>query len=197
VLSIKRSRCVKHQVGQPTRIGTGIADLRYGIQSRTCMQDVSHRTHVVGGGSIGLRPRRRRAPTRRSALPIGSTGCRSRAHPNEHYVRLFGASTYARAGCRGGPDPRGSRHGFGHGRIAVRWGRRPPARSLRRGVSFPGRSLIAALARVGVRPGPVSVVCGAGDRAGYASRAGDLQPGRSGRNGQRLWFAPGWGSIAG
>jgi len=72
-----------------------------------------------------------------------------------------------------------------------------PARSSCRGVSFPGRSLIAALARVGVRLGPVLVVCGAGDRAGYASRAGDLQPARSGRIGQRLWFAPGWGSIAG
>ncbi len=72
-----------------------------------------------------------------------------------------------------------------------------PAPSLRRGVSSQGRGRIAVLARVGVRPGPGSVPYGADDRAGYASRAANLQPARSGRIGQWLWCAPCWDSIAG
>jgi len=47
------------------------------------------------------------------------------------------------------------------------------------------------------RLGPCLVRCGTGDRAGYASRAGDRLPAHSGRIGRRPWCGPGWGSIAG
>ena len=48
----------------------------------------------------------------------------------------------------------------------------------------------------GGRRGSGLVRCGAGDRAGYTSRAADRRPAHSGRIGPRLWCVPGRVSIA-
>jgi hypothetical protein len=78
---------------------------------------------------------------------------------------------------------------------AAQPGRQPPPPSLRRGVRSPGSRPNRVAGSGGGRPGPRLARCGAGDRAGYASRPGDRRPARSGRIGPRPWCGPGWGSL--
>ena len=104
---------------------------------------------------------------------------------------------YAFAAGRGLTQSSSSRHGLGPCRIAVHRGHQPHRARYAVASAPPGSQPNRGAGSGGGCPGPGLVRCGAGDRAGYASRAGDLQPAHSGRIGLRLWCAPGWGSIAG